>query len=95
MTQFTVTIDDNEPSHDLANNEESPISDEHWAFIMYLRRHYLALDQPIHAPLRPRNPNIKVFAQGRNKYLRLLFAHEPVTKVNRLVNPHTIGKRGR
>jgi len=95
MTQFTVTIDDNESSHDLANNEESYISDEHWAVIMYLRQHYLALGQPRHAPLRPGNPNKKFFTQGRNKYLRLLFACEPVTKGSHVVSPPTIGKRNR
>lgn len=88
MTQFTVTAQDNETSNDLAKNEESTISDRDWVVIMYLRQHYLKLCQPRQTRLLHRDPDKKFFVHDKNKYLRLLFACEPIAQGSRLTNLH-------
>jgi len=73
-------------SFDLAKNEGIYLSDEHWAVIMFLRKHYLELGLPRHARSLAMDLDKKFFIQGGNKYLRLLFAAGPVTQGSRLAN---------
>jgi len=76
-------------SFDLAKSEGIRLSDEHWAVIMYLRKHYLEQGLPRHARSLARDLNQKFIVQGGNKYLRHLFAGGPVTQGSRLANLRT------
>ena len=76
-------------SFDLAKSEGIYLNDEHWAVIMFLRKHYLELGLPRHAQSLAMDLDKKFFIRGGNQYLRLLFAAGPVTQGSRLANLRT------
>lgn len=75
-----------EKSRCLAESEDIELSDEHWAVLTYLRKHYLDKGLPRHARTLARELGQQFASQGGNKYLHRLFAGGPVTQGSRLAN---------
>lgn len=70
----------------LAKSEGVDLNDEHWAVILFLRRHYLKHGLPINARTTARALNKNFSGQGGSKYLRGLFCGGPVTQGSRIAN---------
>ena len=70
----------------LANKEGILLNDDHWAVIVYLRKHYLEHGLPKHARILANSLSQQFSAQGGNKYLYRLFPGGPVTQGSRLAN---------
>ena len=80
---------DRSKSRALAQREGIDLSDEHWAVIVFMRKHYLDHGLPINARTAARMLDRNFASQGGNKYLRRLFARGPVTQGSRLANLRT------
>lgn len=70
----------------LAQSEGIDFNDEHWAVIVFMRKHYLEHGLPINARTTARTLSKRFSSQGGNKYLRRLFSGGPVTQGSRLAN---------
>jgi len=90
--RYTELVDQNwvrSKSLDLAEIEGIPLTDEHWAVIVFLRNYYLKHGLPITARTTARALNKNFSAQGGNQYLHRLFGGGPVTQGSRLGNLRT------
>ncbi|MGD8589256.1 MAG: TusE/DsrC/DsvC family sulfur relay protein [Chromatiales bacterium] len=70
----------------LAKSEGIILKDEHWAVIVYLRKHYLQHGLPKNARTLVQALNQHFSAQGGSKYLYVLFPGGPITQGSRLAN---------
>jgi tRNA 2-thiouridine synthesizing protein E len=70
----------------LAESEGIPLTDEHWAVIVFMRRHYLEHGLSINARTASEVLGRHFSAQGGSKYLHRLFGDGPVTQASRLAN---------
>jgi tRNA 2-thiouridine synthesizing protein E len=70
----------------LAEGEGFDLTDEHWAVIVFMRRHYLEHGLSINARTTARALGRQFSAQGGSKYLHRIFGDGPVTQVSRLAN---------
>ena len=70
----------------LAEGEGIILKDEHWAVIVYLRKHYLQHGLPKNARILIQALNQHFSAQGGSKYLHVLFPGGPITQGSRLAN---------
>lgn len=73
----------------LAELEANAFSDEHWAVIVFLRKHYLVHGLPLHARVTARALNKQFSSQGGCRYLHRLFPGGPVTQGSRFANLRT------
>jgi tRNA 2-thiouridine synthesizing protein E len=73
-------------SANLAKNEGIILDDDHWAVIVYLRKHYLEHGLPRQARTLAKALNQQFSAQGGSKYLHSLFPGGPVSQGSRLAN---------
>jgi tRNA 2-thiouridine synthesizing protein E len=73
----------------LAKSEDIDLNDEHWAVIVFLRKHYREHGLPINARTTARALNKHFSIQGGSKYLRGLFSGGPVTQGGRIANLRT------
>jgi tRNA 2-thiouridine synthesizing protein E len=73
----------------LAKSEHIDLNDEHWAVIVFLRKHYREHGLPINARTTARALNKHFSIQGGSKYLRGLFSGGPVTQGGRIANLRT------
>ncbi len=73
----------------LAKSEDIDLNDEHWAVIVFMRKHYREQGLPINARTTARALNRHFSSQGGSKYLRGLFSGGPVTQGGRIANLHT------
>ncbi|MBW9276149.1 MAG: TusE/DsrC/DsvC family sulfur relay protein [Candidatus Thiodiazotropha sp. (ex. Lucinisca nassula)] len=73
-------------SADLAQNEGIVLSDDHWAVIAYLRKHYLEHGLPSNARTLAKTLNQQFSTQGGSKYLHRLFPGGPITQGSRFAN---------
>ncbi|MCW8903817.1 TusE/DsrC/DsvC family sulfur relay protein [Sedimenticola sp.] len=80
---------DRKKSADLAQSEGISLTDEHWAVIVYLRRHYLDHGLPRNARTLAKILSQQFSALGGKKYLHQLFPGGPVTQGSRLGNLRT------
>ncbi len=90
--RYTELVDQNwvrSKSLDLAEIEGIPLTDEHWAVIVFLRNYYLKHGLPITARTTARALNKNFSTQGGNQYLHRLFGGGPVTQGSRLGNLRT------
>ena len=76
-------------SSSLAKAEGIDLSNEHWAVIIYLRKHYLKHGLSKHARSLAKDLKLHFKDQGGNKYLYQLFAGGPVTQGCRIANLRT------
>jgi tRNA 2-thiouridine synthesizing protein E len=70
----------------LAEGEGIDLTDERWAVIVFLRRHYLDHGLSINARTTARALGKQFSAQGGSKYLHRLFSDGPVAQASRLAN---------
>jgi tRNA 2-thiouridine synthesizing protein E len=70
----------------LAEVEGIDLTDEHWAVILFMRRHYLEHGLSVNARTTARALGSQFSAQGGRKYLHRLFGDGPVTQASRLAN---------
>jgi tRNA 2-thiouridine synthesizing protein E len=70
----------------LAEGEGIELTDEHWAVIVFMRRHYLEHGLSINARTTARVLGRQFSAQGGSRYLHRLFGDGPVTQASRLAN---------
>ncbi|MCU7807316.1 MAG: TusE/DsrC/DsvC family sulfur relay protein [Candidatus Thiodiazotropha sp. (ex Semelilucina semeliformis)] len=77
-------------SADLAQREGISLNDEHWAVIVYLRRHYLEHGLPRSARALDNSLNQQFSSLGGSKYLHSLFPDGPVAQGSRLANLRTL-----
>lgn len=80
---------DRNKSADLAQSEGISLNDEHWAVIVYLRRHYLEHGLPRNARILAKTLNQQFSVLGGSLYLHRLFPGGPVTQGSRLANLRT------
>ena len=73
----------------LAKIEAIDFNDEHWAVIVFLRKHYLVHGLPLHARVTANALNRNFASQGGSRYLHRLFSGGPVTQGSRLANLRT------
>ena len=73
----------------LAKSEGIDLSDEHWAVLVFLRKHYREDGLPINARTTARALNKHFAVKGGSKYLRGLFSGGPVTQGGRIANLRT------
>ncbi len=73
----------------LAKSEDIDLNDEHWAVIVFMRKHYREHGLPINARTTARVLNKYFSNQGGGKYLRGLFSGGPVTPGSRTNGPVT------
>ena len=69
-----------------AAGEGIALTDEHWAVIVFMRRHYLEHGLSISARTTARALGRQFSAQGGSKHLHRLFGDGPVTQASRLAN---------
>jgi tRNA 2-thiouridine synthesizing protein E len=72
-----------------AKNEDIDLNDEHWAVIVFMRKHYREHGLPINARTTARALNRHFSGQGGSKYLRGLFNGGPVAQGSRIANLRT------
>ncbi len=70
----------------LALSEGINLNDEHWAVILYLRKHYLEHGLPSNARTLDQTLNQQFSVLGGSTYLHLLFPGGPVAQGCRLAN---------
>ncbi len=70
----------------IALDEGIQLNDEHWAVIIYLRRHYLEHGLPRHARQLAQKLNRRFKIEGGSKYLHNLFPGGPITQGSRFAN---------
>ncbi len=70
----------------LAEGEGIALTDERWAVIVFMRRHYLEHGLYINARTTARVLGKQFSSQGGSKYLHRLFGDGPVTQASRLAN---------
>ena len=70
----------------LAKSEGIILKDEHWAVIVYLRKHYLQHGLPKNARTLVQALNLHFSALGGSKHLNVLFPGGPITQGSRLAN---------
>jgi tRNA 2-thiouridine synthesizing protein E len=73
----------------LAKSEDIDLNDEHWAVIVFMRKHYREHGLPINARTTARALNTHFSGRGGSKYLRGLFGGGPVTQGGRIGNLRT------
>jgi tRNA 2-thiouridine synthesizing protein E len=90
--RFVELVDqgwDRNKSANLAKSEGISLNEEHWAVIVYLRRHYIEHGLPRNARTLAKTLNQQFSALGGSKYLHSLFPGGPVTQGCRLGNLRT------
>ena len=80
---------DRKKSADLAQREGISLSDEHWAVIVFLRRHYLQNGLPMNAKILNQVLNQQFSSLGGSNYLYRLFPGGPIAQGSRLANLRT------
>jgi tRNA 2-thiouridine synthesizing protein E len=90
--RFTEFVDQHwsrRKSVQLAEYEDFEFNDEHWAVIVFLRKHYLVNGLPRNARVTARALEQEFHTQGGMKYLYRLFPGGPVSQGSRLANLRT------
>ena len=88
-TRFVELVDQcwgRDKSADLAKSEGIILKDEHWAVIVYLRKHYLQHGLTKNARTLVQALNQHFSALGGSKHLNVLFPGGPITQGSRLAN---------